>query len=132
MAVVVETHPQSANVSIADSFTLSCAASAYPLPNISWWHNSTLVDKANPLITVNQTSEPRVVTSVITIVNATTSNGGTYVCVVGTPPGTNFSTTSSNAAVILVQGERVSHVPFLFGFCCVHGDETCQFLMMTC
>ena len=101
----MDLHPESANVSIADNFTVTCAASAYPLPNISWWHNSSLVDEANPRITISQTTGIRTVESTITTVNATTSDGGTYVCQVGAPPGTDFDTTDSDPALILVQGE---------------------------
>ena len=55
-------------------------------------------------ITTAQTTTPRTVTSSITIYNATVSDSGTYVCRVGAPPGTDFNTTDSDMALILVQG----------------------------
>ena len=55
-------------------------------------------------ITTSQTTTLRSVTSIISIVNATDSDSGTYVCRVGAPPGTNFNTTDSDSALILVQG----------------------------
>ena len=138
VAVEIDTHPQTANVSIADSFTLSCAASAFPLPNISWWHNSTLVDESNPRITTYQSTGVRSVYSNITIVNATTSDGGRYVCRVGTPEGTNFSTTDSDTALILVQGKMCERMVLCLFCCfvdtrlaakwfclCFHGNKTC-------
>ena len=107
VAVAVDTHPQTSNVSINDEFSLSCTASAFPLPNITWFQNSTLVEN-DTRTTIAQTTTSRTVTSTITIDNATTSDGGTYVCRVDAPPGTDFNITDSDTALVLVQGE--SHV----------------------
>ena len=63
------------------------------------------MDETDPRITISQTTGDRTVRSSITTINATTSDGGTYVCQVGTPPGTGFNTTDSDPALILVQGE---------------------------
>lgn len=103
VAVAVDTHPITSNVSIRDNFTLTCTASAFPLPNITWLHNATLVTE-NSRITTTQTTTPRSVTSRLAIGNATASDSGTYVCRVGAPSGTDFNTTDSDTALILVQG----------------------------
>ena len=47
VAVAVETHPQTSNVSISDDFSLSCTASAFPQSDITWLHNSTEVVAAD-------------------------------------------------------------------------------------
>ena len=104
VAVAVDTHPQNTNVSIHDDFTLSCTASAFPLPNITWFHNSSLVVETS-LITIFQTTTNRTFTSTIMTANATSSDSGTYVCRASAPPGTDFNTTDSNSALVLVQGE---------------------------
>ena len=105
VAVAVDTHPQNTNVSIHDDFTLSCTASAFPLPNITWYHNSSLVVE-NSFIAIFQTATNRTVTSTIMTVNATSNDSGTYVCRVSAPPGTDFNTTDSDSALVLVQGEE--------------------------
>lgn len=115
VAVAVDTHPQTANVSIGDDFTLTCTASAFPLPNITWLHNGSLVVE-NGRITTTQTTTPRTVTSSITTDNATTTDSGLYVCRVGAPAGTDFNTTDSDPALILVQGEAGI-------FVCVFGKQ---------
>ena len=110
VAVTVDSHPQSGNVSINDDFTLSCTASAFPLPDITWFHNSSLIAEDNRT-TINQTRPTvRAVASTITIENATTSDGGTYVCRVDAPMGTDFNETYSDTAVILVQGTSLLFV----------------------
>lgn len=109
VAVAVDTHPTTSNISIGENFTLTCTASAFPLPNITWLHNDSIVIE-NSRITTTQTTTPRTVTSSITINNATVSDSGTYVCRVGAPSGTNFNTTASDTALILVQGGECINV----------------------
>ena len=106
VAVAVDTHPQTGNVSISDDFSLSCTASAFPLPGITWLHNSTeVMEGDDDRVNISQTTTLRSVTSIITTVNATSSDSGRYVCEFGAPPGTNFNTTNSAPALILVQGK---------------------------
>ena len=58
-------------------------------------------------ITISQTTTLRSATSIISIVNATDADSGTYVCRIDAPPGTNFNTTDSNPSLILVQGKML-------------------------
>lgn len=103
VAVLVDEDPQDSNVSRADTFTLTCTASAYPLPNITWLHNMTTVME-NVSVSISQTTMARSVTSELTVENATTTDSGDYLCRVGAPPGTSFNTTDSDTALVLVQG----------------------------
>ena len=103
--VVIDTQPQTANVSRGSNFSLSCTASAYPLPDISWLHNASAVIE-DSRISISETNTARSVTSTITIENAIATDSGDYVCRVGAPPGTEFNTTDSDTALVLVQGEH--------------------------
>ena len=103
VAVLVDEDPQDSNVSRADEFTLTCTASAYPLPNITWLHNMTTVME-NVRVSISQTTMSQSVTSELRVENATTTDSGDYLCRVGAPPGTSFSTTDSDTALVLVQG----------------------------
>ena len=42
----IETPPVSTNVSSADSATLTCVVSGFPVPNITWFHNDAQVSDA--------------------------------------------------------------------------------------
>ena len=102
--MAIDRPPEDLNVSREDSFSLTCTASSYPLPNITWLHNMSEVIEGDR-ITISQNSTDRLVTSILSISNAMTTDSGDYVCRVGAPPGTTFNDINSEAVLVLVQGK---------------------------
>lgn len=104
--------PQAINVTIdIEDIMLSCTATGFPLPTISWLHNDTVVSVDGESVTIESipfTENPLVspsdfgrITSILTIYNATTNDTGLYKCVADNGiPGP----AESEEALVLVQG----------------------------
>ena len=103
--------PQDQNVSIrVDNITLTCVASAYPLPNITWFQNNTVIQQDDRTTIVSTAFNETIgytpddfgrVTSVLTILNASVNDSGSYRCVADSIPV--YSPAISDICV-LVQG----------------------------
>ena len=76
------------------SFT--CEAMGEPLPSISWYFNSTLVNESNTVKYTNSTN----ITSTLTIMSIDSYDVGTYTC-----NATNVVSTDTSSGVLTVNGE---------------------------
>ena len=94
-----------------DNITLTCVASAYPLPNITWFQNNTVIQQDDRTTIVSTAFNEIIgytpddfgrVTSVLTILNASVNDSGSYRCVADSIPV--YSPVSSDDILVLVQG----------------------------
>ena len=98
------------NVSImVENITLHCLASGFPIPNITWLLNNSMIEADNDRITVMTTDSPDLipfgtVSSVLTIERTVIADSGNYQCVANNLDF--FSKKESQHALVLVQGER--------------------------
>jgi len=100
VAVVIVDGPQTQNVTIGESFKLTCNATGYPVPTIEWRQNGIPYTIRDPsVITIMLTEELQSTSSVITVTNATTSDTGLYQCV-----ATNGVDTDIKNATVVIQG----------------------------
>ena len=93
-----------------ESLVLVCIADGFPVPNITWTHNGTIIDPETSdsiIITIISMDVQR--TSRLTVTNTTFNNSGDYGCIVTSVPFTNVS---SDPALVLIQGQ-LSHVSLL-------------------
>ena len=98
---VVVSNPMPVNVTrLQDNIVLTCSATGFPVPSITWYHNDTLV--------VATMTSPRIVgiptryeiSSTLTITSANTNDTGDYYCNITNSVGT----LSTSVALVLVQG----------------------------
>ena len=83
--------PQTKNVTTGQSFTLTCTATGDPVPSIEWRQNGTFYTIRDPSVII--------ISSVITVTNATSSDTGLYQCV-----ATNVVGYDTRDATVIVQG----------------------------
>ena len=114
----IESNPVDINVSIAvEPIQLSCSASGFPFPSITWQHNGIDIDEiSNGNITILENNEMQTngfcsqlsttgnsfgtVSSCLVVTDTEISDSGEYVCV-----ATNgFGDAQSSVAIVLVQG----------------------------
>ena len=95
--------PSDLHVATNGSVSLTCRASGYPVPTISWTHNGTAVNESD-LVTIIQESSTRVSTSVLSITAAVANDAGEYVCIVSSTIS-DFQTVSIGTVTVFVQGE---------------------------
>ena len=98
VATVIVTGPQTQNITVGQSFILTCNATGYPVPNIRWTQNGIYRDSSaiNYNITVTEGLQSN--TSVITITNAQTYDRGIYQCI-----ATNKVNNDTQDATVTVQ-----------------------------
>ena len=98
---MVVSNPTPVNVTrLQDNIVLTCSATGFPRPDITWYHNDTAV--------MGSMTSPRIVSiptryeisSTLTITNANTNDTGDYYCNVTNSVGT----LSTSVALVLVQG----------------------------
>ena len=102
VAPTILVSPSSLNVTIVEeAISLSCNASGFPVPTVSWTHNGT-VATANTKLTIETQNDDRSILSILRVaaVNVTVNNSGEYVCTVSSSSGDAVS----NSALVLVQG----------------------------
>ena len=99
-AVNPEVMDQTQNEGDIASFT--CQATGEPVPTITWYINSALVNEANTMkytilmMSLNTT----IISSSLTIMNVQSSDVGTYTC-----NATNVVSTDTSSGVLTVNGE---------------------------
>ena len=81
VGVVIVTGPQTQNVTAGQSFTLSCNATGYPVPNVEWTLNGTSYIINVLVTTITLTEGLRSNTSVLVVNNAITNDTGIYRCI---------------------------------------------------
>ena len=97
-----------------NTVTFSCQATGEPVPNISWYFNSIVVNTSN-IINTSNTSEynvtnsinRNVITSLFTIMNTKLSDVGNYTCY-----AENIFGDDQNFAVLVVNGKQYLIISF--------------------
>ena len=96
--------------SVEDNITLTCAASGYPLPSITWTHNGSVVLSGatdRPDFSITNTSSGRMVQSVLYIPYAMMNDSGMYACNISSPP---YDTITNGPILVLVQGNLMCFI----------------------
>ena len=96
---VIETGPQTQNVTAGQSFVLTCSATGYPVPSIEWTLNGTTYIVADlPFIIISIIEGLRSNSSVLTISDPMTNDTGIYQCI-----ATNVVNNDTQDANVTVQ-----------------------------
>ncbi len=110
VAPLILTFPEADNVtSIQDNITLTCNASGFPIPQISWTHNMTGINGSDDRVSITEDQGQRSVLSTLTVTRAMTNDSGQYECMVTSPVAT-YDQVLSGPVAILVQGMYTSLV----------------------
>ena len=99
----IEVPPMAMNVTTTEDIILTCTASGYPIPSISWTHNDTAVNES---ISISITEQDRVTMSTLTVIGAVVNDSGQYECFATSPIG-NFTVERSGPVTVLVQGKHL-------------------------
>ena len=94
--------PSPLNVThLEEAIILTCNASGFPVPTVSWSHNGTDVT-ANTRLNIETQDDDRSVLSIINIaaVNVTENDSGEYICTASSSVGDAVS----NLALVIIQG----------------------------
>ncbi len=101
---LILTFPEADNVtSIQDNITLTCNASGFPVPQISWTHNMTTVNVGDDRVSITEDQGQRSLLSTLKITRAMTNDSGQYECIVTSPIAT-YGQVLSGPVTVLVQG----------------------------
>ena len=89
------------------TISLTCSATGQPLPTISWYFNGALINESNTMkntisvMLLNATT----ISSALTVMNAESSDVGTYTC-----NATNVVSTDISAGILTVNGELIATI----------------------
>ena len=83
----------------------SCQADGEPVPTISWYFNSTVLEQAN-------TTKFIITNNTLQIVNVESSDVGTYTC-----NATNVVSSDTSSGVLTVNGKFLILVLYLYNYC---------------
>ena len=101
VSLVVIEHPQDQNVtSFEGTIMLSCTATGFPAPTISWFYNNFMEDNTSNIMT--QTTNVYTTTSTFTMSMPATNDSGMYFCRAAID---GYDDVDSNTVTVLVQGE---------------------------
>ena len=110
---VILVPPVDMNVtSFQDNIILTCNASGYPVPSISWTHNATTVSDTDDRTSIAEQFGVRSIMSTLTVMTAMTNDSGMYECIVTSPMG-EFEQVNSGPVTVLVQGKGYSHHTYM-------------------
>ena len=90
------------NVTTTEEVILTCIASGYPAPCISWTHNGTDIDENDNRISITESNGPKYVMNTLTVSGAMINDSGEYVC----NTANTFSTAVGGPVIVLVQGKQ--------------------------
>ena len=114
--------PVSVNVtSVEDNITLTCSATGFPAPSITWQHNGTTIVAMGRVENNTISSSYYQVTSTLTVRMAMTNDTGNYSCTATSSIGT-YSPVNSQVVLVLVQGLlmlSIFEAILLFHFPCI-------------
>ena len=97
---MVTDHPQAQNVtSFEGNITLTCLATGFPAPRITWFHNNTMEDSS---VYTSETINVYTTRSTLVKSMAETNDSGVYFCRVAID---GYDDVDSNTLTVLVQGE---------------------------
>ena len=85
---------------IQDNIILTCSATGFPVPTITWYHNDTLVMASMTSPRIVSIPSRYEISSTLTITSANTNDTGDYFCNITSTVGT----VSTSVALVLVQG----------------------------
>ena len=105
VAPLIDVPPMDMNVTTTEDIILTCTASGYPAPSISWTHNGTTVSE-NISINITEQDEDRMTLSTLTVTGADFNDSGQYECFATSPIG-SFQTVESGPVTVLVQGKHL-------------------------
>ena len=100
VAPFIEVPPMAMNVTTLEDIILTCTASGYPAPSISWTHNGTTIDES-----ITEQNEERMVMSTLIVTGALTNDSGEYLCF-ATSPIDSFEIVNSGPVTVLAQGKH--------------------------
>ena len=86
----------SLDVNEGSNVSFSCQADGEPVPTISWYFNSTVLEQAN-------TTKFIITNNTLQIVNVESSDVGTYTC-----NATNVVSSDTSSGVLTVNGELIA------------------------
>ena len=100
--------------------TFSCQAIGEPVPTISWYFNSVMINVSNESkYNVSSSMNDIVITSYLTIMNAQSYDVGIYTC-----EAENFIGNNSSSGVLTINGEHiVKYTIFIYQFAWVNQRE---------
>jgi len=98
----ITVHPRSVAKTEGDNVTLSCNATANPVPTISWFRDGSPVDSSR--ISFSEDNKQ------LTITDVNRTDSGEYRCVASNELGND----TSNAATLDIQGNVLSMLEFIF------------------
>ncbi|XP_020608169.1 roundabout homolog 1-like [Orbicella faveolata] len=98
----ITVHPRSVVKTEGDNVTLSCNATANPVPTISWFRDGSPVDSSR--ISFSEDNKQ------LTITDVNRTDSGEYRCVASNELGND----TSNAATLDIQGNVLSMLEFIF------------------
>ena len=105
VAPLIDVPPMDMNVTTTEDIILTCTASGYPAPSISWTHNGTNVSESISINITEQNGE-RMTVSTLTVTGADFNDSGQYECFATSPIG-SFQTLESGPVTVLVQGKHL-------------------------
>ena len=105
VAPLIEVPPMAMNVTTLEDIILTCTASGYPAPSISWTHNGTTVDESISQISITEQNGERMVMSTLIVTGALTNDSGEYECF-ATSPIVSFQIVNSGPVTVLAQGKH--------------------------
>ncbi len=121
--------PEAVNVtSIQDDITLTCNASGFPIPQISWTHNMTEVRDGDDRVSIMEELGSRTLMSTLIVTTAMTNDSGQYECI-ATSLVSTFSKVRSGPVTVLVQGEFTAaihcaiSIHYLSNFGCIPSNS---------
>ena len=89
--------------SVEDDIVLSCSATGFPTPSITWQHNGSLVTEMGH-VEINETMSFYQRNSTLIVRTAMTNDTGNYSCT-ATSSLTFYHPVTSEVVLVLVQGE---------------------------
>lgn len=111
--MVITEDPVSLNVTVSNSFSLSCGASGFPLPDIVWLQNGTEIEPSNitlfegsgsgdyiPIL-ISERRGVRSVDSRLDVAMAMTNDTGSYSCSIVSDV---YPAITTSLGIVLVQG----------------------------
>lgn len=93
--------PVDTNVTSTENLTLTCSANGFPLPEIVWLHNDSVVED-DTRITITDSPSGVDIISMLMVVNTNFNDSGNYTCVATSPV---FNDVMSREALVLIQGK---------------------------
>ena len=104
---MISVPPEDENVTSTKDLVLVCTATGFPVPDIVWIHNGTVVDAAeSDQTSITEVSMERQLMSTLTVTNTIFNNSGDYVC---NATSSEFDPVISDPVLVLIQGQLIKY-----------------------